>query len=1574
MKKFFTVLIVMCAACYAQAQNGLNLDFSDPSQADRFNFIVDSGGEVIEKSVTNGELKVVLNKQEWHFFQIWVDTMDFISSPSVSFRIKAEQDTPMRIWLKQADGTELTIFEETISQAPDYQAFNFRLSSVSPLTTDIQEVGIDIGGYQVPPATFSGTVYFDEFKLGAAAAASASYELDFSEASHIDALNFITDTGGEITKTITDGVAHLALNKKEWHFIQIWVDPLDFIRNPYFRIVLRADQPTPIRIWVTQQGGGVTKDLYDDVLAPGADFQTIQIALQDVIPLTGYIQELNLDIGGYQVPPAVFSGNVFIDDIKIGESAKPLQEVYGTSYEENFADTVYQGWVPGEGFNLSLDNDALKVDVNRETPVTDGELSRLASLSFEGKVLDLSSKPYFNVDVKATEPFEFSIIAVDNSNQRKELSARVVQVDNYQKISLDFSAVSGLDLSKIERFYFGFNKAGFAFNATVWLDNISIGDTASNLARMDAIPNKEYYKNTGAREILLTHIINASSITVDSVPSLIDDVAVSSISNGTAKLTFNIKQNATGKESISLTLNGAAGYSPNHYKFDLTVEDNVAPTLDSIADILAEMNKPVKIKLTGISDGNATVDQPLTFKVTSSAPLVMSGKVSYSEGPYATLHLLPLKKGMATVTVTAKDNGDVNNTSAISFKANVYKDLNNTPTVDSLSDIDVYQDAGPSSVVLTGLGDGDKNANQSLNITAANSNAAVITNVTVNYQPGSNTATLHYTPVADTTGTATVTVRVTDNGANNNNQGNASIEMSFDIHVLRRPVTGYVATLSKEIEGFSGNEKYTITEVDSGGFKALVFNATDKFYWDGVIMQLPEELDLSENPYLTMEVFPVGQNTLHWLWFYDASGIRNDLNNIAKAQNATAGQWNKLVFDFSGANDWINGEINGPINNKRINRILFDMHNAPFMWPPPPNYTGTFIIRNIRIGSEADYQAVPEVTIKPVADQVNFTNRTNQKVSLSGISNGQGTANGVTLTITNSNESVVIHPQLSEVTSEGLATLTYSTGAARGTSTITIVAEAVGAAPTEISFDIKTLPDSASAASTVTINLKERHQRMYGFGTFSIDNANIDFYTKEMGGTVMRVGIISNQFEPANDNDDPNVINLEGFNYDAFDWDALKELKSKGVEHFILTSWSPPAWMKTNLSVDYYTAGYTKDTDNTDNRLDYSMYEEFAESMVAVVRAFKQHADIDLRAIGLQNEPAFHEPYPSAILGPDRFVEMIKVAGRRFNAEGLDTRFYMAEQVSNFVEDNTQYLDALQADPEANQYCDIFAIHGYGSDGITPGQPNFAEWENYRNNAAEGEYPKEVWMTETHKDYASWEDGLSIAGAIYGALEHGNVSWWTQWAFEGPFVSQGSPTGMLYAMSNFAKFIKPGDVRVTTTSAHEDVLATAFINEWTGKTAVVLINKGDVPLSVKLEGPGVSPIWSGHNTAENRNLEKINGIKNGVALLPAKSVTTLLGISFVWGNFFTKANDSTAVDNSNSAGRIYPNPSDGKFYLSDNDVSKVEIIDFNGVTWRSINLKQGESSVNVEGLRAGIYILSAQLRNGKTKQERFVID
>ena len=1317
--------------------------------------------------------------------------------------------------------------------------------------------------------------------------ANTSLDLDFSDPGHANRFNFIFDTGGELTKTVADGEMRLVLNKKEWHFFQVWVSPFAFIQNPYLNFRIKTDKPTPIRMWVNQ-GGGVEKTIFEETIQPGADFQTIARQIENVAPLTANINELNIDIGGYQVPPASFSATVVFDHFKMGEAAKPISEVYGKGYAEDFSGPLYAGWLPGEGYGVSKAGEALRMTVNRSVPVKDNELAKLPSLSFGGKVLDVKDNPYLNLDINGDRPFTFFVIVLDNFKTKKEFPVRVVPTGAFQQISVNLAGQRGLDLSKVEKIYFDFNREGFAFNASSLVDNLRIGEGAGNLPVMDAVADKKFYKNSGAREIQLTHILNAGAVTAAGASGLVDGLTVTPLVNGSAKLKFTPKAGAVGTEEITLTVQGAAGFASNTYKFKLTLENNLAPTLNAIADVQTEAKLPVSVRLSGISDGNATVQQALSFTVTSSDARVITGKVVYDgESPTAILQLNPLQKGAARVTVTVKDAGDGNNTRSVSFNATVNNTLNKAPTIAAVKDLEVYGDAGPSSLPLTGLGDGDSNkGNQVLTIRATSSNPAAVKNVSVTYTPYANTATLNYEPVAGATGASTITVAVTDNGGNGNNNGYQTTTLSFKIDVVKRPLTGYVAAMQKSVEGFGATNSYTVTEEVIDGIKTLVFDCKDKFYWDGVGMNLPEELDLSEYPYLTMEVFPVDQSTIHWIWFWDVTGARNTLNNREgdHIQRPVAGKWNKLVFDFSRPNDWVNNDTGQPINNKRINRILFDMHNADFNWPPPPNYTGRFMVRNIRVGSQTDFTPTYTATVNAVANQVAFPNLTSQAIALSGLSDGKGNAAGVTVSAANSNPAVVTGVEVAGVDAAGNARLTYSTGGSTGKSTITLTVAAAGSVSKSVSFDVNVLSGSGDEAATVAINLNQKFQKMYGFGTFSNSSTYSKMYTELMGGTAMRIGLIGNQLEEVNDNDDPNVLNMDALNYAALDWDYYRDLKERGVQSFILTSWSPPAWMKTSLTLDYKQAGYLRNTDETTNRLDYAMYEEFAESMVAVVKAFKQRSGIDLLAIGLQNEPTFHEPYPSAILDYNKFALLIKVVGRRFVKEGINTRLFLAEQVSgapdaaaNFYEDNHKYLKAVKDDPESDKYCDIFAIHSYASDGISPGRPRYDAWESYRDSAAAGNNPKDIWMTEAYQEYQTWQDALEIAGAIHGGLQYGNMSLWTQWAFEGQMAKKGQPTPMLYAMSNYARFIRPGNVRVGSSSSNQDIMASSFIDEATGRLSVVIVNRGNVPVSVKLDGAGLPTAWKMFVTAENRNLEAVNSAANGVFLLPARSVTTLEG-------------------------------------------------------------------------------------------------
>jgi len=1559
MKILFTLIGVLLVVCsFGQPSSStLNLDFTNASDADRFTPIGAVDGE-FQKTVADGVMKVAINKSEWHFLQLYINPFDFLSHPYFTLRIKVDQPTPIRIWLKQADGAELTIVDKQLAQSDDFETISFKVDNPAPLSADLSEIGIDLGGF-VTSGTFQGTVHIDEFKLGEAAQPTSSLSLDFSTPADLDRLNFITDDGGEFVKSLDNGAAKLVVNKREWHFIQVWVDPLEFIPAPFLSFRMKADQPTPLRIWVNQQGGTVEKELFNQTIPAGTEFVTYQVKIDDPTPLTGYLQELSIDIGGYQVNPARFAGTVYLDDLKLGEAARPATEVYGIGYKEDFSSPLYAGWTNGDGYSLTGTDGKLQLNVARSVSIPDAQISKLPSLSFQGKVIDLSAHPFANLSVKAADPFVLSVIPVDNLNQKKEFKIRVVPSAGYQTVSFDLSSLPGVDLSKIEKIYFDVNRLGFAVNATVFIDELSLGDQAANLPTMDAVADKSYYKNDGTKSILLTNVKYAASLSATTTGRVTSEVTTEPVTDGQSKLNFNIRPDTSGTDTVTILLKGGEGYADNTYTFLLKVEDNLPPTIDSITNIEAKVNKLVTIDLKGLSDGNAMKEQGLDFTVSSSNPKIVFGKVLYKgEGPFATLYLYPLKKGKAEVKLTVKDRGKGQNTRTRIFSVNVYQSLNAAPTIDSLPNQEVYLEAGSTNIQLTGISDGD-NSKQKLTITAENSNPSVVSNLAVNYVSG-NKAVLSYSPLA--LGASTITIKVKDNGGNGSNEGNDSAGFSFNITVLNRPVTGYIATLEKSVEGYEGNEKYNITEVDSAGFKALVFKATDKFYWDGVIMNLPEELDLSQHPYLTMEIYPIGQNTLHWMWFYDNSGSRNEQNNLAKAQWAEAGKWNKLVFNFGGDGDWNNGITNAPINTKRIRQVLFDMHNASFVFPPPPNYTGTFIIRNIRIGSAVDIQITPEVTISQTARQTVFTNSKSLIAKIAGLSDGSGDSSDLVLSYTSSNPSLLTNAKISPVNAKGEASFSYNTTGVAGKTTIMVNASASGATAREMSFEIEVVKEDAAAAALVTINAGKKFQTMKGFGTFTFSPTNIDYFTNELGASAVRIGAIGNQFEPVNDNDDPNVLNMDGFNYAAYDWNLYRQLKDRGVKTFILTSWSPPAWMKTNLSLDYAAPGYTLNTDGTENRLDYTMYDEFAESMVATVKAFEQQAGIHLEGIGLQNEPAFHEPYPSAILGPNEYVELIKVVGRRFKKEGISTRLYMPEHVSSFVDDISQYFAAVKADPEADKYCSIFAIHGYGSDGITPGQPKFEEWERYRDSSRTGPNPKEVWMSETHIEYSSFDNALSLAGAIYGALEYGNASLWTQWAFEGPFVSQGKPTGMLYSMANFARFIKPGDSRIQTVSENNDVLATSFINPKKTTLTMVLINKGDLPVTIKIAGQNLANDWVMYNTAENRNLAEVKNAKNGIFLLPPKSVSTIVNKSFGKKTNNTVDNltlETSGEDSSTTNWKVYPNPARALFYAEGGSHrgAVLELVDVSGSVKLKTNLSPGTNAISTAHLRQGVYMV-----------------
>ena len=133
--------------------------------------------------------------------------------------------------------------------------------------------------------------------------------------------------------------------------------------------------------------------------------------------------------------------------------------------------------------------------------------------------------------------------------------------------------------------------------------------------------------------------------------------------------------------------------------------------------------------------------------------------------------MLPNVSGTAFVTVTVTDNGGTANSGVNTVSqtfAMVVTAVNQQPTLNPIATPPaIYENATtPQTVNLSGISAGLGDTGQTLTLRAVSSNPALIANpVTVTYTSPNTTGLVSYTPVAFASGTATITVTVTDSGA-----------------------------------------------------------------------------------------------------------------------------------------------------------------------------------------------------------------------------------------------------------------------------------------------------------------------------------------------------------------------------------------------------------------------------------------------------------------------------------------------------------------------------------------------------------------------------------------------------------------------------------------------------------------------------------------------------------------------------------------------------------------------------------------------------------------------------------------
>ena len=197
------------------------------------------------------------------------------------------------------------------------------------------------------------------------------------------------------------------------------------------------------------------------------------------------------------------------------------------------------------------------------------------------------------------------------------------------------------------------------------------------------------------------------------------------------------------------------------------------PTLTSISNpaAISEDAPAQTVNLSGISSGSASENQALTVSATSSnTALIPNPTVTYtSPATTGSLRYTPVANasGTANITVSVNDGQSGNQTVTRSF-AVVVNPVNDVPTLTAISDpAAIDQNAGERTVNLSGIGSGAANEIQALTVSATSNNTALIPHPRVTYTSPEATGSLRYTPAANASGTAQITVTVNDGQLSN---------------------------------------------------------------------------------------------------------------------------------------------------------------------------------------------------------------------------------------------------------------------------------------------------------------------------------------------------------------------------------------------------------------------------------------------------------------------------------------------------------------------------------------------------------------------------------------------------------------------------------------------------------------------------------------------------------------------------------------------------------------------------------------------------------------------------------------
>ena len=270
-------------------------------------------------------------------------------------------------------------------------------------------------------------------------------------------------------------------------------------------------------------------------------------------------------------------------------------------------------------------------------------------------------------------------------------------------------------------------------------------------------------------------------------------------------LTLTTADLAVGSTEVTVTATDGGSLATST-TFLVTVS---APVIADIGAQFTDEDQPLDVDVDVAYDGTVVIE---AAESDAGGSLLASVAVA---GSAIVITPLPDVTGSTEVAVLAYDAADATISASATFAVTISA-VNDAPTFDTIAAQSVGEDAGPTTVDITGVspGGGDDETTQAVTFTASSGDGTIVADPVVTGTGDTRTLTLQ--PEPDANGEATVTVTATDDG-----EPSQSTSVDFTVTVVAVPDAPTLAEVLPQTLAVQTNIviSLSVTDPDSDTFE-----------------------------------------------------------------------------------------------------------------------------------------------------------------------------------------------------------------------------------------------------------------------------------------------------------------------------------------------------------------------------------------------------------------------------------------------------------------------------------------------------------------------------------------------------------------------------------------------------------------------------------------------------------------------------------------------------------------------------------------------------------------------------------